>query len=193
MPDAALLLSVTAGPDPRDPIALPAPEVDYLAYAERGDIAGKRVAVSLDLGYGSIHSETRALFEQAVAVFERELGVSVEPVEVSLPMIEYFLDYWAPSFTAMVLDEQRAKRGLRLEETYPIVRELAERAKTMTAVEWWRTAHETRAEIATGVGEIFRDHDLLLTPTMPLPAVPHPGVVGGNREIEGVPVAHPGD
>ena len=183
--DVALLLSVTAGPDPRDPIALPASDVDYLASAEQADIAGKRVAVSLDLGYGTIHSETRAVFEQAVTVFERELGATVELVGVSLPnQIEYFLDYWAPSFTAMVLDEQRAMRGLKLEETYPIVRELAERAGTMSAVDWWRTAHETRAAIATGVGEIFRDYDLLLTPTMPLPAFPHPGVLGGNRRLK---------
>jgi hypothetical protein len=91
------------------------------------------------------------------------LRAVVEAVDVLLPNpIEYFQDYWAPSFTAMVLDEERAMRGLRLAETYPIVRELAERASGMSAVDWWDS-----------------------------PRNPRPGAIGGNLEIEGVPVAHP--
>ena len=91
----------------------------------------------------------------------------------------------------MVLDDSMVAQGLRLEETYPIVQELAARAASMSAVEWWTTSVRTRARIANELGSVFCSHDLLLTPTMPLAAFPHPGPEGGNRDIEGIPVAHP--
>src|SRR5919108_2205766 len=47
--DAALMLNVIAGPDPRDPISLDLPPRDWLAACE-GDLKGLRVAWSADFG-----------------------------------------------------------------------------------------------------------------------------------------------
>src|SRR5205085_10826185 len=48
--DAALLLGVMAGADPRDPLSIDAPPDDYLAACE-GDIRGLRVGWSPALGF----------------------------------------------------------------------------------------------------------------------------------------------
>lgn len=75
--DAALLLSVLAGPDPRSPIALDTPGSAFAGPLDR-DPAGLRVAWSPDLG-GTVPVDpaVTAVLEPAVKVFE-ELGCAVE-------------------------------------------------------------------------------------------------------------------
>ncbi|GHF75807.1 amidase [Amycolatopsis bartoniae] len=75
--DAALLLSVLAGPDPRSPISLAEPGSSFARPLAR-DLAGARVAWSPDLG-GSVRvdREVRAVVEASAKVFE-ELGCRVE-------------------------------------------------------------------------------------------------------------------
>src|SRR5437762_7729654 len=48
--DASLMMSVLAGPDPRDRHSLPAGDIDWLG-APHGELTGLRVAFSADLGY----------------------------------------------------------------------------------------------------------------------------------------------
>ena len=55
--DAALLLSVMAGPDPRVPIAIDEPGERFRAPLER-DFAGTRVAWSPDLGRYEVEPES---------------------------------------------------------------------------------------------------------------------------------------
>ncbi|MFC4049153.1 amidase [Actinomadura syzygii] len=75
--DAALLLSVLAGPDPRSPIALETPGSAFAVPLGR-DLAGLRVAWSPDFG-GTVpvDSAVTGVLEPAVKVFE-ELGCAVE-------------------------------------------------------------------------------------------------------------------
>jgi aspartyl-tRNA(Asn)/glutamyl-tRNA(Gln) amidotransferase subunit A len=84
--DAALLMSVLAGPDPRDRHSLPAGDVDWLgAVADSttgtagAGVAGLRVAFSPDLGYLAVDPEVREIAARAAAVFEKDLGCVVEP------------------------------------------------------------------------------------------------------------------
>ena len=70
--DTALALDVLAGPDARDRLTLPAPQVpegSYLAAAEAGTregVAGLRVGWSLTLGYAVVDDEVAALTNAAV-------------------------------------------------------------------------------------------------------------------------------
>ncbi|NJC85419.1 amidase [Planosporangium mesophilum] len=76
--DAALLLSVLAGPDPRSPIALDEPGARFAAPLER-DLTGLRVAWAPDLGGAvPVDADVLAALEPAVGVFA-ELGCVVEP------------------------------------------------------------------------------------------------------------------
>jgi aspartyl-tRNA(Asn)/glutamyl-tRNA(Gln) amidotransferase subunit A len=74
--DGALLLPALAGPDPRDPEALPGPVPDFLSGLG-GTVQGARVAVSADLGnVASVDPEVRAMVDEAAALL-RDLGCVV--------------------------------------------------------------------------------------------------------------------
>src|SRR5206468_6435282 len=58
--DAAVMLGVMAGPDPRDPLTIDAPPEDYVR-ACGGDLKGLRVARSGDFGYAPVDPEVMAV------------------------------------------------------------------------------------------------------------------------------------
>jgi Asp-tRNA(Asn)/Glu-tRNA(Gln) amidotransferase A subunit family amidase len=82
--DAALMLTVCAGPDERDQYSLPGPRVDYVK-ALRGSLKGLRVAYTDDLGFvDAVDPEVRAVCAKAARGF-RELGCRLEEVRPGWP------------------------------------------------------------------------------------------------------------
>src|SRR3990170_9057219 len=77
--DAALMLSVMAGPDEWDRTSLEAPPEDYVGRLDAG-IEGLRVAWSPDLGGLRVDPEVAALAREAARAFEG-LGCAVEEVQ----------------------------------------------------------------------------------------------------------------
>ena len=76
--DAALMLDVCAGPDPRDQYSLPADGVDHVK-ALKGSLRGLRVAYSDTLGFApAVDPEVRAATRAAAGEF-RKLGCRVSP------------------------------------------------------------------------------------------------------------------
>jgi aspartyl-tRNA(Asn)/glutamyl-tRNA(Gln) amidotransferase subunit A len=76
--DAAAMVQVMAGPDPRDPLSIADPPGDYVGACDAG-IRGLRLAWSSDLGYAPVDDEAGDAARAAAAVFE-ELGATVEDV-----------------------------------------------------------------------------------------------------------------
>jgi aspartyl-tRNA(Asn)/glutamyl-tRNA(Gln) amidotransferase subunit A len=81
--DAALMLSVMAGPDDWDRQSLDAPPADYLGRLRDG-IKGLRVGWTPDLGCLQVDPEVAQVARRAAEAFA-ELGARVEDVVVSLP------------------------------------------------------------------------------------------------------------
>jgi Asp-tRNA(Asn)/Glu-tRNA(Gln) amidotransferase A subunit family amidase len=81
--DAALMLTVMAGPDPRDPLAIDEPSQDYVAACD-GELGGLRIAWSPDLGYGAVDPEVKTITERAALRFV-EIGCSAELADVHWP------------------------------------------------------------------------------------------------------------
>ena len=79
--DAALMLQVLAGHDPRDPSSVKAPVPDFAAGIERG-IAGRRIGVARAFFFEDCAADVIAAVEAALGVLE-ELGAVVE--EMALP------------------------------------------------------------------------------------------------------------
>jgi Asp-tRNA(Asn)/Glu-tRNA(Gln) amidotransferase A subunit family amidase len=186
--DAALLLSVTAGPDPREPLGLPPlrPGEIEAALAEP-TVRGLRVGYSPDLGWGTVARNVAAGVEAAAQLFGTGLGGRVESVKISLPdPIQYFLDFWSPGFTGAV-DELTSGPGAGMQQLHPMILELAEVGRRIPAATYLRTATATRAQIARAFAAVFDDYDLLLTPTTPVTAFPH-NPEGGPAEIDGIRV-----
>ena len=86
--DCALMLSVIAGPDLRDPMSLPPLPRDPETL-DRGDLRGLRVAYSEDLGYVPVDEGVRRAFSDAIGASpgsarargRRAGAVLTEPVE----------------------------------------------------------------------------------------------------------------
>jgi aspartyl-tRNA(Asn)/glutamyl-tRNA(Gln) amidotransferase subunit A len=66
--DAALMLSIIAGPDDQDRHSVPKPDFEWLSTTQ-GDIKGCRVAYSPDWGYATVDPEVRRVAGEAVRVF----------------------------------------------------------------------------------------------------------------------------
>src|SRR5579871_6343965 len=85
--DAALLMSVIAGPDPRDRHSLPSGDVDWIAAARR--LPGRlRVAFTADFGFSVVDPEVRAIAAEAARVFADDLGYEV--IEDTPPLADMF-------------------------------------------------------------------------------------------------------
>ncbi len=90
--DAALLLQIMAGPDPRDSTSLDAPVPDYRAVLDR-TIQGLRIGLPHEYFTGGIQPEVDRAVRAAVAQLE-DLGATVVPIrlrtlEMALPV--YYL------------------------------------------------------------------------------------------------------
>ena len=79
--DAAMLLGVMAGPDPRDPTSIDSPAEDYLAAVAHPleALHGLRVAWSVDFGYAPVDPEVRRVTAAAAERFQA-FGCEVEAV-----------------------------------------------------------------------------------------------------------------
>ncbi len=83
--DAALILGVIAGRDPRDSTSQPAPVPDYLGAIEEG-AKGLRLGVPREYFPETIRPEVRDRVRDAIEVYRR-LGAEI--VDVSLPHTDY--------------------------------------------------------------------------------------------------------
>jgi aspartyl-tRNA(Asn)/glutamyl-tRNA(Gln) amidotransferase subunit A len=83
--DAATMLGVTSGHDPRDSTSVPAPVPDYGAALE-APIKGLRLGLPKEYMIGGLDAEVNGAVQTAVKQFEK-LGAEI--VEVSLPHTEY--------------------------------------------------------------------------------------------------------
>ena len=178
--DAAIFLQALAGPDSRDVNTIKQQPPDYLAGLESG-VRGLRMAWSSTLGYATVDTEVEKISSQAARVFE-ELGATVdepglileEPFSQLGPIASanshasygHFLDERADDLT----DYARARLQGGREVTGLVY------ARGLRALELLKFQMST----------FFEDYDLLLTPTMAVPAFPvdqYPATIAG-RSVE---------
>ncbi|MBN1963306.1 MAG: Asp-tRNA(Asn)/Glu-tRNA(Gln) amidotransferase subunit GatA, partial [Anaerolineae bacterium] len=86
--DAARLLAVIAGHDPRDGTSMPNPVPDYLAALQGADLRGLRVGLPQEFFIEGIEPEVAAGVRAAV---EQLAALGADVIEVSLPHIPYSL------------------------------------------------------------------------------------------------------
>ncbi|WP_075740276.1 MULTISPECIES: amidase [Actinoalloteichus] len=162
--DAALLLDAVAVPDPRDWSALPAPTTPFVETLGAG-VRGLRIAFSPDLGYVEVDQEVAEQVAAAVEVFA-ELGAVVEQVDPGFtdPVTEFHTLWFAGAAKSLeaLSDRQRARLD-------PGLREIAEQGAEYSALDYL-TANACRAALGALMGRFHQRYDLLLTPTMPIPA-----------------------
>ena len=162
--DAALLLGVISGFDARDPASVSEPGPDFLAACE-APVDGMRVAWSPTLGYASPTSEVLEITEEAVRAIEG-LGLSVGLVE---EVMDDPVELWNAEFFAGA--GTRLKDALRnsRELLDPAVADVLEGALEATVTDYYEKVF-ARYGLREQIRRFFEQYDLLLTPTLPVPA-----------------------
>ena len=176
--DAALLLQVLAGPDPRDPISMREPPPDYLAELE-GGVAGWRIAWSPDLGYAPVEPEVVQVTSQAAHVFA-ELGAVVD--ETDLTLEDPFPAFWDVFATASYASYGNLLEDHR-EDLTEYARKALEHGASVSGADFSRGLLRVD-QLRRQMENLFDQYDLLLTPTMPVAAFPideRPSVIGGQQ------------
>ena len=164
--DSALMLSVITGPDPRDRYSIPAGDVDYRKAPAQG-IKGLRIAYSEDWGYAPVDPEVRRVVSEAVRVFETDLGCTVERADPGWE--DPFPQFWTLVAGDSDLTGMRRMMEGREKEMSPHLVGLLQRD--------WKASEFTdakmmRQRVCNRMWRFMQNYDLLLTPTLAVPAFP---------------------
>ncbi|MBK0326087.1 hypothetical protein I5535_02150 [Rhodobacteraceae bacterium F11138] len=162
--DAATMLAVITGPDPRDAYALPDASLD-LSALDRG-VEGLRVAYSPTLGLAEPDPEVRAATDRAVTLL-RDMGAVVEAVDPDLPGL---LDAYNTLRICNRAASYRAAGG-DAKKMDPVVARVLEQAAAYSTADYVH-ADRTRADLQVRMQHFHRQWDILVTPTLAIPPYP---------------------
>ncbi len=164
--DAALMLSVMAGPHPLDHTTLEAGPADYAGRLAEG-VRGRRIAYSPDLDHARVDPEIAALVKAAAHRFA-DLGATVE--EVSVP--------WGPAGRELVRlfwPAHLARFADRLPEWEarmdPGLVACVRQGMRVTLAQY-QAARERKHAYIADIHRWFEDWDFLLTPSVSVAAFP---------------------
>jgi aspartyl-tRNA(Asn)/glutamyl-tRNA(Gln) amidotransferase subunit A len=162
--DAAMLLNAISQPDNRDWFSLPYDDVDY-AYKLKRKLKGLRVAYSATLGYVDVNPEIAALVKQAVAVLEK-LGAEVTEIDPGFEdPAAIFRTLWWSGARSLLGDATPEVKAL----LDPALADVVEQAASITAKDIM-VANKARGELGTRMRLFMENYDVLVTPTLPIPA-----------------------
>jgi len=186
--DAALLLSVVAGSDPRDATSVPAPAADLASGLDDWDPAGARIGWPVEHFGAGLDPAIRAACE---AARDRLVDAGAEVVEVALPHSPYGIAVYYTVAIAEASSNLARYDGVRyghrapaddLSTMYLKTRaafgaELKRRIMLGTYVlsagyyqAFYGQGTAVRARIRGDFDRVFADVDALLGPTTPTPA-----------------------
>lgn len=176
--DVALTLQVLAGYDRRD-----AASIDGWAPGHSEPGRRLRVATSADLGYAPVSPAVRAAFEAACATI---LGGPFAAADATLSLDPEVLQ---TVLKPIAYTEQAGSLGSRGPEAFadsdPDFLAVIEAGRQYSGVDYIEATHR-RSKLRGQYVELFRDADILLTPTLPVTAF-EAGTLG-VAEIDGTPV-----
>ena len=178
--DSALLLQVVAGPDSRDVTSIRQPAPDFSAGLADG-VTGMRLAWSRDYGFAAVDPEVVQVTERAAKLFAG-MGATVE--DANLKLDDPFDTFWNIFATASYTSYGHLFDEGRNELTDYGVTSM-EHGRTVTGADLSRAIYDVD-RLGRQMEEFFDDFDLLISPTLAVPAFPikqRPSVIGG-REVD---------
>jgi aspartyl-tRNA(Asn)/glutamyl-tRNA(Gln) amidotransferase subunit A len=163
--DVALALDVLSLRDSRDPAAL-APPIGSYREAVRRPVRGLVAAYSATLGHAEVDAEVIDLVEQAVDALSVEVGLRVELADPGFDdPIDTFETLWSAGAGHAVAAVPTERRG----QLDPGLRRLGE-AGGRLSLEAYQSALDARNALGVTLGAFHERYDVLLTPTVPIPA-----------------------
>lgn len=182
--DTALLQNAMRGQHPGDLFSLP--DSEPLPTEYDGNIQGRKIAVSLDLGYIEIDPQVEKNTREAMARL-RSLGAVVEEVKLgwSAQTLQAFRDHAAVIFGAWVADYLPGHANVMTD--YAVA--FGKTAETASA-KAFMDSMATESAMWEALSPILQDADALLCPTLAVPAVPlDHSPIDNSFSINGKPVA----
>lgn len=161
--DAALLMDILSMPDPRDPTSLAPPTRTFRGELAR-DLTGLHVAWSRDLGWARVDDEVGRVVDAAVErIAAAGLAVDAADPGFADPR-EPFELLWATGAATLL----RGMPGAR-ETIDPGLGRVWDEGEASSGVEYLQ-ARAVAAQLGITMGAFHEQHNLLLTPTMPIVA-----------------------
>jgi aspartyl-tRNA(Asn)/glutamyl-tRNA(Gln) amidotransferase subunit A len=161
--DIALLFSVIAGYDARDPHSVPGPVPDVFGMTQ-SSLAGLRVAYSRTLGYARPDPAVLDVIDRAAATFET-LGCHVDLVDAVFDRDP--VDLWAAEFYAGVSIRLRGVLGERREMLDPAISDILHLALSQQMSDYYVKVFE-RYSLRDSLRCFFETYDLLISPVLPV-------------------------
>jgi aspartyl-tRNA(Asn)/glutamyl-tRNA(Gln) amidotransferase subunit A len=158
--DAAIVLQAIAGYDSADITSVDVPVADYVSAVREG-VKGLRVGVPPGYFYDDLDAEVASAMEHALAGF-RSMGAQLKDLQLDVPTDR--------TLQAAESYAHHAENVARSPELYQAetVRRIRSGEK-VTAAEYIQRRRE-QDEARRGIRAVFADVDVLVTPTMPMPA-----------------------
>jgi aspartyl-tRNA(Asn)/glutamyl-tRNA(Gln) amidotransferase subunit A len=161
--DAALLFTMCAGYDPRDPYSVAGPVPDLLAACQQ-DIKGLRVAYSPTLGYARPDAEVLRVVDAAAQQFEL-LGCMVDLVDKVFERDP--VDVWSAEFYAGAGTRLRPFLETQRELIDPAVADILDQALRQELRDYYSRVFE-RYALRDTLRPFFERYDILLSPVLPI-------------------------
>ncbi len=165
--DAALMLQVLAGHDPRDACSVSRPVPDYRAPLD-GDIGGLRIGVARGYFFDACDSEVVDAVDAAIAVLG-DLGARVE--EVALPDMEAVFAAATVTIASEAAAYHAADLRQRPESFSAELKGTLETAAMYTAVQYIQAQRLRRLVVDETLAAML-GLAAVVTPTSPVPATP---------------------
>jgi len=164
VPDAALMLTVMAGPDIRDWYAGPELNIDYRNRLSDG-IRGFRIAYSRTLGYAKADQKVVSVVDKAVEELAG-LGAHVDEIEPNLDdPIEIMKPLWSVALALGLAPMTKDQRAL----IDPPILDLADPGFHLSALDY-RRLEQARENFSRRMAVLLANYDLLVTPQLAIVA-----------------------
>ena len=157
--DAAAILQVIAGPDPKDPTAAREPVPDY-AKSLTGTVKGLRVGVPTNYFFEGVNPETDKAVRASVARL-KELGATIVDVEVPHANLAGSAGWIIAMAEGAAFHEQRLKEKPELFD--PVVRERLEAARFYPATDYIKSMR-IRSILIEEMRKVFERCDVMACP-----------------------------
>lgn len=170
--DAAVMMQVLAGPDPRDPSAIEQPYPDVVGGLADG-IKGCKIAWSKDFGYIPILDQRVIDTVEKAAKLFSQAGAHIEEPGLVLPDEQA----WSVFLTVNETSYHRGSRLLDFSEQQqalltPPTAGMLEKVKKSPKISFDKemAVLEQRAEVQQWADKIFEQYDFICTPTLGITA-----------------------
>ncbi|MCZ4611094.1 amidase family protein [Streptomyces sp. Lzd4kr] len=176
--DAALMLAVMAGHDPRDPVSLRSVPPHFRAAVTEPTMPKVRVCWSPHAGHFPVDPEVRAVAERAATRFA-ELGCELV---LAHPPVPNPWEIYTPLYVTDVRVALSSFLSDHAAELFPETTDELEAVPPLSAEEYVRAYHRLLRFRST-MADFFEQHTLLLTPTTAVAAFPcgqPPSEIGGQ-------------